>query len=266
VAILTRGYMENQASDDIQKSDEALMLEKELSGVPILVGSNRIKNAQNYLQHNQADIFLLDDGFQHIQLSRDLDIVAIDTTNPWGNGFLLPRGILRESKKALKRAQMFILTKADFGKENIPGLRDELKRICPEAMIIETNHQPGCFTDIRSEESIPLDQFCGDKVCAVSSIGTPATFMQTLDTLGTEVEKHFSFIDHHAYTRADVDRISKSCIDLRIATLITTEKDSVKLKEFLNVIPKQISVLSLKIKIVITQGEEQFLERINNLL
>jgi len=264
--ILTRGYMGNRTVDGRRTSDEALMLEKELSGVPILVGSDRVQNARSYLKHNNADVFLLDDGFQHLKLSRDLDIVAIDATNPWGNGFLLPRGILREPKSALKRAQMFVLTKTDLGIKHLTEIKEELQLISPETLIIETIHQPVCFVDARSGETVDLELVREKRICAVSSIGSPDSFMQTLKKLGADIGKHFSFMDHHNYQREDVVSIGKTCLNLGITKIVTTEKDCVKLKHFFDVIPDQIRVLSLKIRIVITNGEEKFLERIANIL
>lgn len=265
-AILTRGYMGNQTIDGGQKSDEVAMLEKELSGISVLVGPNRVQNAQRHLEHHATGVFLLDDGFQHLKLSRDLDIVAIDTTNPWGNGCLLPRGVLRESKSALKRADLFIVTKADLGNEHLPKIKEELKLMCPETMIVETNHQPVCLVNAQSGEKVNLELICGKKICAVSSIGSPNSFTLTLQKLGAVIEKHFAFMDHHNYKKEDVERIGKACLNLGVTAIITTEKDIVKLKDFLDVIPDQIHVYSLKIKIIVTSGEEQLLERVDNIL
>jgi tetraacyldisaccharide 4'-kinase len=264
--ILTRGYKGHRTVEGGRINDEAMMLKGKLPGAPVLVGSDRVKNAQNYLKHSKADVFLLDDGFQHLRLSRDLDITAIDATNPWGNGFLLPRGILRESKSALKRAQIIVLTKTDLGQKHLQRIKGDLRSICPATLILESIHRPVSFVDARSAEAVGLELVRASTICAVSSIGDPDAFAQTLGKLGADIKKHFSFMDHHTYAPKDVEAIVQACLSLGIMDIITTEKDYVKLKYFLNKIPERIRVLFLKIEIVITDGKEKFLEGIDHIL
>jgi len=265
-AILTRGYMGEGVDARGQSSDEAVMLENVLSNVPILVGADRIKSAKAHLAQNKVGAFLLDDGFQHWRLSRDVDIVAIDATNPWGNGCLLPRGILREGKKALLRAHIFVLTKVDLGREHAQNLKDDLKLINPKALIVEAVHQPVALSDMRFGEVVDLASVRGQKICAVCSIGAPDSFTKTLVKLGADVGGQFAFMDHHRYARDDVQRIVQSCQEGQVKTVVTTEKDAVKLKSFLEVFPESIRVLSLRIKVVIVNGEDAFLERIHRVL
>ena len=111
-----------------------------------------------------------------------------------------------------------------------------------------------------------MDFINGEKICALSSIGAPESFEQTLVKLNCELIKHFVFIDHYKYTDQDIQPVVDKCLSQKITTIMTTEKDIVKLRHFLQLIPDQISLLALKIKIDITDGEDKFLERINCLL
>ena len=266
IVILMRGYMGQGAGSKAHKSDEAQMLTNTFSNIPVLIGANRVKSAKNYLEHNAADVFLLDDGFQHQQLFRDVDIVVIGTTNAWGNRCLLPRGILRESMQALTRAQIFVLTKTDFGKNNLDAITRDIKRRNPDALIVETIHKPVSLVDIRLDAVVDLEKVSGKQVCAMCSIGDPNPFIHTLNGLQANIEKQYSFMDHHIYTQEDIRRIVRSCRDQRIVTIVTTEKDAVKLKPFLEEFPEDIQIYALRIKIVITEREDQFLERIDRIL
>jgi len=264
--ILIRGYMGERANARSQDSDEAVMLEHMLPGIPVLAGPDRVRNARDFLSQNKADVFLLDDGFQHWPLARDIDIVMIDATNPWGNGCLLPRGILREPKNALLRARIFVLTKTDLGAGHVPKIKNDLSLINPEALIVETVHKPVSLDDMRSGAAMDLASIRGQKVCAVCSIGDPGSFTKTLTGLGVNIDVSFAFMDHHNYKRADIKQIIQSCDDREIATIVTTAKDAVKLKPFLGAFAEHMRILSLGIKISMTHGKETFLERIHRLL
>lgn len=266
VVILTRGYMREGADSRFEKSDEAAMLRNAFHDIPVLVGANRVKNAQTYLASNRADVFLLDDGFQHQRLARDIDIIVIDATNPWGNGFLLPRGTLRESKNALKDVPIFVLTKTDFGRGNVREITNDLISRNPKALIVEAIHKPVSFTDARTGNSVDLGVISKKQVCAICSIGNPDSFVQTLTGLEANIGAQFVFIDHHIYMQKDIERVAQSCRDQKISTIVTTEKDAVKLEQFWKIFPFGTLLLSLKIQIMITGKEESFLERIDCIL
>jgi tetraacyldisaccharide 4'-kinase len=264
--ILMRGYMDQNPGSPSPTSDEAMMLRSILADIPVLIGADRVKNAETFSKKNKAGVFLLDDGFQHRRILRGLDIVAIDATNPWGNGQLLPRGILRESKGALARAQIFVLTKTDLAGERIGALRSDLKRINPNALIVESIHEPVVLCDLRSGEDVPVTWVQAKKIAAVCGIGSPGSFMKILANLGAEIGRDFVFMDHYSYVPSDADRIVRSCQKDGITTVVTTEKDAVKLKLFLGMFPGSFRVLSLNIRISIVDGKEQFFERIDHLL
>ncbi len=245
-------------------SDEAKMLEGSLEGVPILVGKDRVSNARAFLKNNRADVFLLDDGFQHWRLSRDMDIVAIDSVNPFGNGALIPRGILREPLSALKRAHVFVLTKTDMECVNVEALKEKLKSINPHAPVIETIHKPAHFVNIKSNAISELSCVRAKKVCLLSSIGDPKSFRQTVQNLGAAIQKHFVFMDHHVYGAQEAQDMAAYCRKHDLQTIVTTQKDAVKLTEFIKHFTEDTLIAALRIKISITQGKEEFFERIHH--
>ncbi len=279
--ILTRGYMAGRASV-IKKgtkegvnykqrqykivSDEACMLKEKLNyDIPIIVGPNRINNAINFLKNYEADIFILDDGFQYRKLFRNMDIVAVDTTNPWGNGFLMPRGILREPISALKRADIFILTKTDLGIHNIEYIKRKLHEIANGIPIVETIHKPICLKELSSKLEESLEYVKGKKIAALASIGDSLSFKKTLEGIGCIIEKNFFFIDHYIYNINDIDYICSQCCLENVNIIITTEKDAVKLHKY-SCYFKNIVIFYLEIEIYITKGKDVLIERINHLL
>ena len=216
-------------------SDEARLLQQSSPDVPILVGKNRIQNAKQALKEYPIDVFVLDDGFQHWKLERDLDIVVIDCLNPSGNGFLIPRGILREPLKSLARANIFVLTKTDWGQENLSLIKKKLHSINPDAPVIETVHQPTALLDL-CEPSIKesLEFLKGKTVAAFCGIGQPDSFVRLLKSLGADIVVFKTFGDHHLYRQEDVLSLLNFCREKKVQTLVTTQKDAVKLTPFLN--------------------------------
>ena len=263
--ILMRGYMAKKKPNRGQSSDEAAMQRAKLD-IPVLAGAGRVENAKMFLKKNTVDVFLLDDGFQHWRLSRDLDIVAIDATNPWGNGHVLPRGILREPKKTLSRADIFVLTKINLGRKRLAEIKTDLNMVNPKALIVESIHKPVGFSDLRSGAEFQTLSALGLKICAVCGIGSPDSFTKTLAELEADIGGHFAFMDHHTYCAEDIGSIVELCQRQEIKMIVTTEKDAVKLKPFMNMVPDDIRVLALKIEISIVNGEDVFLERIYRIL
>ncbi|HOW34941.1 MAG TPA: tetraacyldisaccharide 4'-kinase [Candidatus Omnitrophota bacterium] len=264
--ILTRGYMTGKLvslGPEGRFSDEAKLLSGALKGIPVMVGKNRIKKAREAMNDYPMDVFLMDDGFQHWRLRRDLDIVAIDTTNPFGNGYLIPRGILRESVTSLSRADMFVLTKTDLGKQNLELIRDKLRAVNPDCPIVEAIHGPVDLTDLRVEgRKYPLSILKGRSIGAFCSIADPRSFEALLVNLGAEVRKTFSFMDHHLYRLHDIKEIIRYCKENNAWTILTTQKDAVKLTKFLGEFGSGLALLSLNIKIEITRGKEEFLKKV----
>ena len=226
VAILSRGY-----GGAGGRNDEALVLEEELPDVPHLQGADRVALAATAIEELESDVLVLDDGFQHRHLARDLDLVLVDATAPWGHGYLLPRGLLREPASALRRAGVILLTRCDQAPaEQRERLRQTIGCIAANVPVIETSHRP---VELRNGDgaAAPLELLRERPVAAFCGIGNPEAFRRTLLDLGAEVTDFRVYPDHHDYTRADV-------VDLRRwagsfpagAIVVTTQKDLVKLR------------------------------------
>jgi len=265
-AVLMRGYMADKKAAG-STSDEALLLQRLCPGVPVVTGRDRAAQARRALADHAIDCFILDDGFQHWRLHRDLDIVAIDAAQPFGNGHVLPRGIMREPFAALRRADVFVITRADMGTENIDGIRSRLLAVNPYALRVEAAHRPVGLRDVCAESmSMPLTFLHGKKICSMCSIGNPASFHRLLATLGAVCKENFSFIDHHRYTAADIARVADVCRREHIDTVITTAKDAVKLKEYCPQLRGAARLVCLNIAIELTKGKNEFFRRITDLL
>lgn len=226
VAILSRGYGSNRGAND-----EALLLDWNLPGVPHLQGRDRVALATQAIQELGSEVLVLDDGFQHRRLGRDLDLVLVDATDPWGHGYLFPRGLLRESPQGLRRAHTIVLTRTDQVCSKERGrLREAIARIAPDVPLVETRHQP-CFLVNADRASAPLETLRRRRVAAFCGIGNPEAFRRTLAALSADVQSFRVFPDHHRYTQADEDDLSAWAVKLpREGFLVTTQKDLVKLR------------------------------------
>jgi len=268
--ILMRGYMSKKKGDGHffrrEKkcpspflSDEAQLLNQTFGGlVPVIVNRDRVQGALRVPPNYPYDVFVLDDGFQHWRVRRDLDIVAIDTTNPFGNGAVLPRGILREPLSALKWAKVCVLTKADIGADNIPQIRHIIQERNPDAVIVETVHQPQCVYDLRSGEKFGVAHIGGRPAVLVSGIGSPFGFEQTVKNVGTDVRHHMVYPDHYCYTEKDIQDIIFQVERQGSACVLTTDKDAVKLRGLMTHVPEHIEVFVVTVKISVVKGEEDF--------
>lgn len=255
IAILSRGYKSEYehkmavVSDgnqilikETEAGDEPYLLAKRLPAVPIIIGKDRVKSAKYATDRFGAELIILDDGFQYWQLKRDLDIVLINGKDPYGNTNIFPLGILREPIRNLKRAHIFIITKVDQSLNRTKIIQD-LKRINPDALILESIHKPMKFMGLNSKEEYPLEFVKDLDILALSSIGDPDSFEATLKKLVSKNFIHLKFPDHYGYTKKDIHKL----IDYLqgISFIITTEKDIVRLKE---IAPPDLPILYLMIK------------------
>ncbi len=268
--ILIRGYMPKEvaSSGKFFLSDEAKLLEESLPHVPVLAGKDRVKNAREALAKYHPDLFILDDGFQQWGIKRDLNIVVIDSTNPFGNGFLIPRGILREPKKALVRADVVVLTRTDLGEKALPEIKNVIFNVQPQCLIIESIHQAISLDDLWNIDKHHDLSFLQNKdIGAFCSIGNPASFRWQLERLGARVKMMTPFRDHHYYNTQDISDLIKDFQSQKIDTVITTQKDAVKLQTQQSLfVQSGLKIYYLKIKIQITHGKEDLAQRIFALL
>ncbi|MGL4514169.1 MAG: tetraacyldisaccharide 4'-kinase [Lacipirellulaceae bacterium] len=231
VAIVSRGYGAAQRGS----SDEGLELEHALPDVPHLENADRVAAAQLAADELASQVVVLDDGFQHRRLARDLDIVLLDATAPFGFGHVFPRGSLREPASSLRRAHAVVLTRADLVEEPArAAVRERVARLAPRAVWAEAVAEPTSLVGLRSEGDFassieaPLETLRGARVAAFCGLGNPAVFRRTLERLGAEVAWFGDFPDHHPYGRADVERIERGARESGASAVVTTHKDLVK--------------------------------------
>jgi tetraacyldisaccharide 4'-kinase len=260
VVILSRGYrrygstgIENAASagivdvlSDVQQvGDEPLLITRKLHLSPdapvgrgcvpaespditVIVGRKRSLSGQFAVKQFQPDVILLDDGLQHVQLERACDIVLIDATNPFGGGYLLPAGLLREPLRNLARAHAFVITRSDEIADVEP-LRQQLQALNPQAPIFTAQHRFDGIRNATTGESVELTTLKYQRLLAVSGLGNPASFHWLLNEIGLARGYTLDFPDHHWYSEQDIDAINRTLQEHKLAAIITTEKDEVKL-------------------------------------
>ena len=218
-----------------EAGDEAYMLAKHLPDVPVLIGPERYQTGTYAIEHFGAEVAILDDGYQHWQLDRDMDIVLIDAVNVFGNGYMLPRGTLREPISHIDRADICLLTKVDQASETS---RQYIHTVIEEenehALVVESVHRPRGFIELAdwhaniASEGIDVNQMKGKRVMAVSAIGNPASFEQTLANLGAVVVESLRFPDHHDYTEQEMLDAANLAVQMDAEAVVITEKDAVK--------------------------------------
>lgn len=248
--------------DPLAGGDEACLMARSLPGVPVLVGANRVAMGRKCIDLFHPDVILLDDGFQHWQMYRDLDIVLIDSTNPFGNGQLLPRGILREPLTQLARADAIILTKVDqCPREELEELRDTLRQYNDQAPLVDSVHSAswcisyGDWLDPQKENTAAPVLLPDKPVIAVSALGNPESFEYTVQSYGYILDDVIRYEDHHQYTVADMKRLQQAAAENDVV-LVTTEKDAIKMPSLYlegNDIP--LYVLGMDIEII--EGKEE---------
>jgi tetraacyldisaccharide 4'-kinase len=229
-AVLARGY---RAAQSTGLNDEMEMLSRQCPEALLTVGPNRLAGSHR-ASKGGADVAVLDDGFQHVALERDLDILLIDATRPFGNGRLVPRGQLREPPENASRADAVVLTRVDLAKvEQLGELRTWLGRIRPGMPLIECAFRPRQLRGLTEAvpESLAPEALSGRRVAAFAALAEPRSFGRTLRTLGAEVVYSRRFPDHHRYAPSDLVEVAAGAAAARADLLITTEKDAVKLED-----------------------------------
>ncbi len=252
-ALLIRGY----------GWDEQALLKKNLPDTPILVGEDRVKSAHKAIRLYGSQFAVLDDGFQHWEIERDLDIVLIDSRNPFGNKRLFPRGVLRESKNALRRADIVVFTKIDAKSAGLDVIRNEINRMKSSIMFLEAVHRPSHLYDPKIRKDHDLLFLRDKKVILISSIGDPEYFEKTVKGLGSTILDHMVFNDHHDFKEADIRRILKMCGAKAPDFMVTTEKDAVKFAR-MSFSFGNYTMMTLAIRMDITSGREQLIDRLRS--
>lgn len=283
VSILSRGYRRKEAPwwqrmftnviepplvvsdgkrvllDAATGGDEPYMLASNLPGVAVVVDRNRVKAGRYAVKRFGCNTIILDDGFQYQRLKHSIEVVLVDATNPFGNGNMLPRGILREPARHLKRADIIFLTKC---RGDVSAVKDEIRRYNKDADIVECNHTPRILKDVWSREEYPLSWLGGKTLCTLSGIASPKGFENSLRHLGAKVVWCERYADHHRYDSSEVLYALNRTADMGADALITTEKDAVRFPRFETA---PVKCLYLRIAIEILAGGENFTQIINRI-
>ena len=283
VAILSRGYRRKEAPwwkrmftqviepplvvsdgrhvllDAATGGDEPYMLASNLPGVAVVVDRNRVKAGRYAIKRFGCNTLILDDGFQYQRLKHSVEVVLVDSTNPFGNGNMLPRGILREPARHLKRADIIFLTKCHG---DVSAVREEIRRYNATAEIVECNHAPKSLRDVWSREEHPLSWLQGKVTCTLSGIASPKGFENSLRRLGARVVWCERYADHHRYDSSEILYALNRTADIGADALVTTEKDAVRFPRFETT---PVKCLYLRIAIEILSGAESFEAIINRI-
>jgi tetraacyldisaccharide 4'-kinase len=188
-----------------------------------------------------------------------VEVVLVDSTNPFGNGNLLPRGILRESARNLKRADIIFMTKC---RGDVEDVKREIRKYNTTAEIVQCNHSPRVLKDVWSREEFPLSWLEGKTLCTLSGIASPKGFENSLRHLGAKVVWCERYADHHRYDSSEVLYALNRTADMGADALVTTEKDAVRFPRFET---SPVRCLYLRIAIEILDGEENFTQIINRI-
>lgn len=249
VCILTRGYGRQHPQRQVivsdgqailatpaEAGDEPYLLASNLLGLAaVICNADRISAARDAIEVFGAECFVLDDGFQHLRLARDLNIVTVDATDPWGGGQLLPYGRLREPLSGLRRADCVVLTRCDQA-TNVDPLLNEIRSFIGFNPVFQSTMKPR-----RSPHPDgPIAAFC--------AVGNPNSFFEQLRNSGYEVVVEKAFRDHHAYTQKDIDNLIDAATRAGAQSLITTAKDAVKLRALKFSLPYSVFEVEIAVK------------------
>lgn len=272
VAVLLRGYKgksinkvtfvsdgEKQLCSREDCGDEADMLAQQLKKIPIIVGKNRYLTGKRALDRFKCSVLILDDGFQHRQLVRDLNILTIDITQPFGSGAMLPIGTLREPKSSIQRADIILLTRTDSANVNIAELKAELKRYAPNTQILDSVHKPTSLYWLNQEKKpiqMHITSLSKKRILAVCGIGNPEAFKTTIDKYNPETIELVAFPDHHVYTKSDLQKIGRLMKQSDSDLILTTQKDEQKLACH----QPELPIAVLGVELIITDGIEAIMQ------
>lgn len=286
-AVLSRGYRGTAEKRNLlvsngkevlcsptESGDEPWLMAKKFSGVPVAVGGVRYKSA-SLCQADPTlnpDIFVLDDGFQHIQLQRDINIVLIDATSPFGGEYVVPRGILREPLSSLERADAFVVTRTHLEGEDRDRIRSRLNGYSPLAPVFFYSHRLSGFSPVSGTENNdgPSASCAGDppgsNSFVLAAIGNPLQFIRDLENLGLNISGQALMRDHHPFSQQELGRVMEEFEDSGAEFIVTTEKDAVRLS---NLNLRGVPLYSAGLEVYSsdeTKFREWLLERLSSLV
>jgi len=259
-AVLSRGYggkssqpvnIVSDGSNILLSStiagDEPRLIAQSLKGIPVITGPKRILTGQTAIDNFGVNVLICDDAFQHRQIFRDINLVLLDSQAPLENGYLLPRGSLREPATALHRADAFILTRTNEAMAT-NGIISRLAA-ADNIPVFVSSHKP--IDAVKGDYSIklPLTELQGKKVCAFAGIARPDSFKKLILAAGAQIMSFDIFPDHHRYSQKELADIRNNFLKNNADLLITTEKDGMRLQEFTEFL-KGIYLLRIELEII----------------
>ncbi len=239
--------------DSAMGGDEPYMLASNLPDVAVLVDKDRVKSGRYAINRLGCDTLILDDGFQYLYMKHRVDVVLVDSKNPFGNGYVLPRGILRESITNLSKAHYIFITKCNGPDNN--ELKALIRQYNAKAEIIECAHKPRHLTNVFTTARKELSYLQGMKVVAISGIAAPEGFEGSLEALGSKVVGRVRYADHHRYTQQQIIEVINRAKSEGATAIITTEKDAVR---FPRLDRTDVPVYFLRVDIELLSGTEDF--------
>ncbi len=270
VAVLSRGYKGKKRSDvnvvcdgenillgPDEAGDEPYMLARRLEGIPVLVGTDRSKLGMYAVDRYRVDAAILDDGYQHLGLKRDLDILVVDGERGFGNGLLFPRGPLREPLSEIRRAKIILVNKVS---SRTPEIVNRIKAIHPGPSLFQSTYRAVRLVSLWSGSEEDLKRLAGTKVVALAAIAHPASFTNLLTSLGADVTREVSFEDHHHYTVEEIESVMEEAGTAGAELIVTTEKDAVKLERLAPVTGTPLYFLEIGLNLA--GDEEKFIDAV----
>jgi tetraacyldisaccharide 4'-kinase len=239
--------------EPVYSGDEPFMLAKNLPGVAVIVGKNRVMSGRYAIRKLRCDTLILDDGFQHLALKHRLDIVLVDRTNPFDNGRTLPRGLLREPIRNIKRAGFIFITKSNG--DGALELRTRLRELNPTAEISECRHCPRYLQRLSEVGKEDLSWLKGKRILALSGIAVPDGFERELVNYGAIIVEHVIFADHHRYSLQEILDLVQQGLEQKVDAIVTTEKDAVRIPYLER---KELPMLFLRVEIEMFTGKEEY--------
>ncbi len=245
-AVISRGYKSRNNEDvhvvadvkgvistPVLAGDEPYLLAQKLPGVPVLTGKNRLQPSKRAITDFHSDILILDDGFQHLRLQRDLDLVLFNCSTLNKQYHVFPGGLLREPYTALRRSHAILFTNYSREySEEVATFTKKISEYLNHTNIFTSEYRPSSLADI-SGNRLPLDSCTStDTLLGFCGIAAPERFLQTLNTLQYQLSDFHTFSDHHNFTKKDMDILMEKAAAYDVTACITREKDMVKLRSF----------------------------------
>jgi tetraacyldisaccharide 4'-kinase len=260
-AILTRGYRTPRG----ELSDEPALLTAQCPGVPVIINPDRVEGAGEAIWRHDTQVLVMDDGFQHRRLARDLDIVAIDATLPFGYERVLPAGLLREPITGLERAHVVVLTRCDQASDDmLQQIEEVVHQVNPDLVVARSIHVPTRIKTLEGTE-IGLEQVSGCRIFAFCGLGNPQSFFRTVDRLGGVPAGSQVFDDHYRYTDDDLDQVREHAVERQAGLILTTQKDWTKIEK-LRLPPSRPPLAYLAVELQITAGAQVLTALIDQIL